>query len=94
MAKMDSPKWKVSYCRDFLVLWPKFLFFKYFQMLKGHMTVSIHDSDMGSVMVCGCMTQTEVGKLHLIEGRMEHFGYIEILEVHLQSEASILQLLI
>lgn len=41
----------------------------------------------GSVMVWGCMNAKGVGKLHFIEGKMDHRMYIQILKENLGSSA-------
>jgi hypothetical protein len=41
----------------------------------------------GSVMVWGCMSAAGVGKLHFIEGIMDHKKYIEILKKNLAASA-------
>ena len=39
----------------------------------------------GSVMVWGCMSSKGVGNLHFIEGKMDHYMYIDILKKNLRA---------
>ena len=41
----------------------------------------------GSVMVWGCMSAKGVGKLHFIEGKIDHMMYIDILKKNLRASA-------
>ena len=45
-----------------------------------------------SVMVWGCMSAASVGKLHIIDGIMDHLAYIQILKDNLKSSVDKLEL--